>query len=146
MLAVLAVSYASSARAWLKQRSEINALHAEISSSQKAVAELSQEKRRWHDPDYIETQARERLSWVMPGEVVYRVLADDGSVLSDGGSALSLPVSAPTSAEPPWWDTAWGSVVEAGKDAATVAAESRPQRRPAQHIGTAPSRSHRPTR
>jgi len=39
------------------------------------VAELESQRDRWQDPAYITTQARERLYYVKPGEVVY--LVDD---------------------------------------------------------------------
>ena len=58
VLAVLAVSYASSARAWLRQRSEINDLTAQIKPSQAAIAGLQQEKSRWNDPAYIKRRRR----------------------------------------------------------------------------------------
>jgi hypothetical protein len=39
------------------------------------VADLECQRERWQDPAYITTQARERLYYVKPGEVVY--LVDD---------------------------------------------------------------------
>ncbi|MEJ7741524.1 MAG: septum formation initiator family protein [Nocardioidaceae bacterium] len=137
VLAVLAVSYASSVRAWLNQRSEINAMNAEISEQQAAVAELEQTKRRWQDPAYLEAQARLRFSLVMPGETGYGVIDEDGSVLSDGGG-LSEPVGERESTEQPeWWETAWGSVVEAGVDpvAADAAKPTKSKRTPLERIG-----------
>lgn len=137
VLAVLAVSYASSVRAWLNQRSEISALNAEISEQEAAVAELEQTKHRWQDPAYIEAQARARFSWVMPGETGYRVIDEDGSVLSNGGG-LSEPLGGQRVTEQPeWWETAWGSVVEAGADApAPDDAAAKHQRTPLERIGT----------
>lgn len=137
VLAVLAVSYASSVRAWLNQRSEINELSAQISERQASVAELEQTERRWRDPAYIEAQARLRFSWVMPGETGYRVIDEDGSVLSDSGG-LSDPVGERSSTEQPeWWETAWGSVVEAGVDPGAEAGDrqDRPRRTPLERIG-----------
>ena len=42
-----------------------------------------------HDPDYVRTQARERLGWVVPGETGYRVVGADGKPL--GGGLRSSP-------------------------------------------------------
>lgn len=137
VLAVLAVSYASSVRAWLNQRSEINGLSAQIDEREAAVAELEQTRRRWQDPAYIEAQARLRFSWVMPGEVGYRVIDEDGSVLADSGG-LSEPVGERDATEQPeWWETAWGSVVEAGLDPAAEGSDSRERskRTPLERIG-----------
>ncbi len=137
VLAVLAVSYASSMRAWLKQRSDVNSLNAQIADQKAEVAALRQDKRRWRDPAYIETQARLRFGWIMPGETGYRVLGPDGEVLTDGGSELSDP-STPADAEhAEWWEGQWEGLVGAGKDPADVAGanDAEPLRRPAERIG-----------
>lgn len=138
VLAVLAVSYASSMRAWLSQRSEINLLNEQIAQQRADVAALQQAKQRWRDPAYIETQARLRFGWLLPGETGYRVLGPDGEVLSDGGSELSDPTTSNADAPSEWWQNQWGSVVEAGKDPAEAAADTdadKPQHPPANRIG-----------
>ena len=62
VVAVLAVSYASSMRAWLKQRSDINTLNAQIADQRANVAALQESKQRdCDDPAYIESEARKRL-------------------------------------------------------------------------------------
>ncbi|MGH3448395.1 MAG: FtsB family cell division protein, partial [Nocardioidaceae bacterium] len=122
IVAVLAVSYASSVKAWLNQRSETNQLKAEIAERKADIASLEQAKRRWHDPAYIETQARLRFGWLMPGEKGYRVIGADGSVLAHGSSELSDPAAKPAP-KPEWWESEWRSVVEAGKTPEQVAAE-----------------------
>lgn len=136
VMAVLAVSYASSARAWLRQRGEINELSAQIAEQKADIAGLEQAQRRWQDPAFIKTQARLRFGWVMPGETGYRVIDDDGNTLTDGTSELSDPVE-PTSPEPSeWWDTVWGSVTEAGADPSAEAPEpTGPERQPIDRIG-----------
>lgn len=138
VLAVLAVSYASSARAWLNQRSENNALSAQIADQEAAVADLKEQKRRWNDPDFIKTQARLRFGWVVPGEVGYRVIGTDGKVLTGDSASLTTPAELPDAGEPQWWDTAWGSMEEAGKTPAEIAAEqeaAQPDHQPATQIG-----------
>jgi cell division protein FtsB len=131
--AVLAVSYASSARAWLQQRSDISSLRSQIVQSKAAIATLQQDQRRWHDPAYIEAQARLRFGWVMPGEIGYRVIDSHGHVLSDGGSQLSQPTAAAGPAAPAWWKSEWGSVVAAGSEPAAV--KAKPQHKPAVWLG-----------
>jgi cell division protein FtsB len=138
VLAVLAVSYASSARAWLNQRSENNALRAKIAEQEATVAALKQDKRRWNDDDFIRAQAGARYGWVMPGEVGYRVIGRDGEVLAGDGAELSTPTEPAPAANPQWWDDAWGSMQEAGKTAEEVAAEqaeAQPDHQPATQIG-----------
>ncbi|WEK62571.1 MAG: septum formation initiator family protein [Candidatus Microbacterium colombiense] len=41
--------------------------------SEDQIAALETERERWRDPAYITTQARERLYYVKPGEVVYLI-------------------------------------------------------------------------
>ncbi len=136
VMLVLAVSYASSARAWLRQRNEISALTDQIANSKAAVAQLHQTNRRWHDRSYIEEQARCRFNWVMPGETGYTVLDSSGKpVTCTGSSTLSSPVSAAPASTHAWYQAAWDSVVQAGQDPATLAAAKQSGPHPAKRIG-----------
>ncbi len=112
VLAVLAVSYASSLRAYLQQRGEIEEYQRTIAERRLDIAALEREKRRWEDPNFVRAQARERLGYVMPGETPFVVL-QDGEPL-EAESELTDPDS--VAPEPPvaWWDTAWESVEIAG--------------------------------
>lgn len=58
---------------YLDQRQQIAALEAAVELTREQVADLEAERARWADPAYITTQARERLYYVRPGEVVYLV-------------------------------------------------------------------------
>lgn len=58
---------------YVDQRQQIAALEAAVEVSREDVAELEAQRDRWADPAYITTQARERLYYVRPGEVVYLV-------------------------------------------------------------------------
>ncbi|WP_091729187.1 FtsB family cell division protein [Nocardioides scoriae] len=109
VLAVLVVSYASSMRAYLDQRSHINDLKAQIASSQTEISTLEREKRRWKDEAYVEAQARERLGWVMPGETSYQVIDRDGKPL-ERTDELTDPDSVPEVATDAWWDKVWTTV------------------------------------
>lgn len=113
VLAVLLVSYASSARAYLQQRSELDALRAEIEQRESAIADLEREMRRWQDPAYVQQEARE-LGYVMPGETSYVVLDEDGEPL-EAPSELADPDEVGDQEEPAFWEDAWASVVLAGK-------------------------------
>lgn len=126
VLAVLTVSYASSLRAYLTQREHLDDLRAQIDATQAEIHELEREKRRWEDPAYVETQARERLDYVMPGETSYVVVQPDGTPL-DATSTLSEPVDRPDDeVTTAWWDTAWDSVEAAGDPEGAAAADPPP--------------------
>lgn len=58
---------------FIDQRQKIAALEASVQVSADEIEALEQEQERWEDPAYITTQARERLYYVKPGEVVYLV-------------------------------------------------------------------------
>ncbi len=103
VFAVLAVSYASSMRAYLQQRSHINDLHAQIAQSKAEIAQAEREKRRWRDPSYVEQQARARFGWVLPGEVGYQVIDHDGEPLT-GDDELTDPASVAPAKPRAWWD------------------------------------------
>ena len=60
---------------YVDQRQQIAALEAAVQLSREQVEELESQRERWSDPAYITTQARERLYYVKPGEVIY--LVDD---------------------------------------------------------------------
>ncbi|WP_233277296.1 FtsB family cell division protein [Microbacterium sp. CGR1] len=58
---------------FIDQRQKISALEQSIQVSEDQIAALEKERERWNDPAYITTQARERLYYVKPGEVVYLI-------------------------------------------------------------------------
>ncbi|MFJ3472386.1 septum formation initiator family protein [Microbacterium maritypicum] len=58
---------------FIDQRQKIAALEASVKVSEDQIEALVAERERWNDPAYIATQARERLYYVKPGEVVYLV-------------------------------------------------------------------------
>lgn len=113
VLAVLTVSYASSLKAYLQQRSHIEALQAQIAERESNIAALEREKARWQDPEYVQQQARKRFGYLMPGERSYVVLDANGDPL-DGGGTLHDPADVVQEAPTAWWVDAWGSVELAG--------------------------------
>jgi cell division protein FtsB len=130
----LVISYASSLRAWIDQRGEIAAAEAEIAATQDRVDELEQTKQRWHDDAYLRKMARERFGWVLPGEVGYRVIDENGDAVGDTPE-LDAPAeeAAPDADQPDWYDRVWGSLEVAGQE--PDAEEKRPEpNRPADDI------------
>jgi cell division protein FtsB len=109
VFAVLVVSYASSMRAYLQQRDQINGLKQRIAASQADIAQAEREKRRWQDPAYVEAQARERFGWVLPGETSYQVLDADGNPLT-GDDELTDPSTVAPAKPTAWWSKAYSSL------------------------------------
>lgn len=108
VFAVLVVSYASSMRANLEQRAQINGLLDQIATSKKDIGQLEREKRRWADEAYVEAQARQRFGWVLPGETSYQVLDRDGQPL-ETKDELTDPTTIARQTPDPWWDKVYGT-------------------------------------
>jgi cell division protein FtsB len=127
VVAVLVVSYASSMRAYLQQRSHISDLRSQIASSERDIKALEREKRRWSDDSYIRSQATERFGWVMPGETSYQVIDRDGKPL-ERADELTDPDSVARTVPDPWWDKVYGTleVADHPKKAATPATRITP--------------------
>lgn len=58
---------------YIDQRQQIAALENSVQLSTSEVAALQAERDRWADPAYVTSQARSRLYYKKPGEVVYLV-------------------------------------------------------------------------
>ena len=97
---------------YLDQRQRIAVLEEAIAADQKKIDGLIAERERWADPAYITTQARERLYYVKPGEVVYLVDNDLDAALQPAERA---PVSDKvTTTKSDWMTQLLRSVTSAG--------------------------------
>ncbi len=113
VLAVLAVSYASSLRAYLQQRSHIGDLKEQIAERRANIDDLEREKNRWQDDAYVQQQARERLGYVMPGETSYVVLDEHGNPI-EPEAELTDPDAATQNPPAAVYSDVWESVKLAG--------------------------------
>lgn len=64
-------------------QTQIAQLKAKLDAAKTHLTDLTEEKKRWDDPVYIRAQARDRLFYVVPGEISYLVLDADGLNLSN---------------------------------------------------------------
>jgi cell division protein FtsB len=112
VLGALVVSYAQSLRVWFDQHQQITGLQKEIADREQRVGELEDEVSRWDDEAYVRAQARQRLGWVMPGEVGYRVIGADGKPVTTPAGTPSA--GAEHTGDPTWYGKLWGSVQVAG--------------------------------
>ena len=106
VLGALVVSYAQSLRVWFDQHQQITGLQKEIADREQRVGELEDEIARWDDEAFVRAQARQRLGWVMPGEVGYRVIGADGKPVQTPRPAAGA-VPTPTG-DPTWYAKAVG--------------------------------------
>jgi cell division protein FtsB len=135
MLTVLAVivlavvTLAPTVQTLFVQRQQIADLQHQVAQAKKAVADMTEERKRWEDPVYVRAQARDRLYYVMPGEVSYLVMDAQGVDMSDttGTVGEMLAERANTTeittnlrkTKQNWVDSVLYSVVRAGLDEPT---------------------------
>jgi len=60
----------------IEQRQQIADLRSVGASTQAELDDLTSQRARWDDPAYVRAQARDRLYYVMPGEISYLVIND----------------------------------------------------------------------
>lgn len=113
VLGILALSYANSLRIYLVQQRDIAIAQQQVAERQVRVAELERTLQRWDDPAFVKSHARTRLGWVMPGEVGYRVIGADGTVLTGANEVEALGTVGATDLSPRWWDRLAGSIERA---------------------------------
>lgn len=117
MVSLLTLSYVGTMRIYLDQRSDMARARADIAERQASIAKLEDELARWNDPEYIKTQARERLGWVLPGEVGYRVIGADGKVVSGQVGSIKGANDPENQA---WYERVWSSVQAADQPVVVV--------------------------
>jgi Septum formation initiator len=106
---VLTLTIAGPVRTYFAQRTEMKQIKATEEQLRAQIAELEQQKVKLADPVFIAAQARERLGFVMPGEIPYQVQ------LPPGAAAPGSPEAAPeTSANPnqPWYTALWHTIAD----------------------------------
>jgi len=90
LLTLAVVVLAPSLRLLVEQQQEIAALQRSVDAQRASVVDLQSELDRWSDPAYIESQARQRLLFVYPGEFSYLVTS---APTNDEPVDAGLPVS-----------------------------------------------------
>jgi cell division protein FtsB len=109
----LVVLLESPTQTYLARRSAVAAAQRLREQLQVSLTELERDNTQWHDPAYIEREARSRLRFVRPGDTMYSVLGADGQGLSTSAPAATARV---LGAHRPAWNAAlWGSVTGADR-------------------------------
>jgi cell division protein FtsB len=115
---------------YLDQRRQIVEMEQSIDLAEEAVAQMQAERDRWQDPVYIRSQARDRLYYVLPGEVSYLVMNADGMDFSDTSGTLGAVLAEKRNADDisleakaaqeNWVDSILESVLRASLDSEVV--------------------------
>jgi cell division protein FtsB len=110
ILFVLALTIAPPVKHYFTQRAQISALKSQLAADNSALQKARQELLLWQDPDYIKSQARERLHFVLPGERQYIVIDDS---TADANNGITKVASALTDGQP-WYARLIASISETG--------------------------------
>jgi len=95
-LFLLLLALAPPLQRYFSQRAQINAASAKVNALQSSVDQVQQELEKWRDPNYVKSQARARLHFVMPGERQYLIDTGKGFTASTEKSIASdIPTSLP---------------------------------------------------
>lgn len=82
LVLIAAIVLTPSFSTYLQQKREIAQLRESVEMHRASLDEIEDQQLKWQDPVYIRAQARERLFYVMPGEVQLTVL-EDGVVIPE---------------------------------------------------------------
>lgn len=95
---------------YFTQRAQISALKSQVATDRNALEQARAELSTWQDPNYVKSQARERLHFVMPGERQYIVTGSEITQAEPQRTqvAKQLPEGAP------WYTKLIASVTESG--------------------------------
>ena len=73
---------------------KISDQQALVEQAKQDLLDMKKERKRWEDPVYIRSQARDRLYYVMPGEVSYLVMDANGINESDTSGTVGAMIAA----------------------------------------------------
>lgn len=92
LLILAVIVLAPNLRIFIEQRQAIAALEQTVAQTEQSVNDLTDDVVRWEDPAYIESQARERLFYILPGEISYLVLDDGDGATTANGQPISTEI------------------------------------------------------
>ena len=107
---ILALAIAPPVKHYFTQRAQISALNAQLTNDHKALAAARQELLLWQDPEYVKSQARERLHFVLPGERQY-IVTEDGATTD---AVQTNKVANSLTDGQPWYARLIASISETG--------------------------------
>ncbi|MDP1720798.1 MAG: septum formation initiator family protein [Candidatus Nanopelagicaceae bacterium] len=110
VLFILAWTLAPPAQRYFAQKAQINSVLAQVASNNQALADAAKELEKWRDPEYIKTQARERLHFILPGERQY-IVTDPTEPTSE---APTTAVAKDIPSGLPWYNRLIASITETG--------------------------------
>jgi cell division protein FtsB len=122
VVCVLTLTIAGPVRTYFAQRTEMKQLKATEAHLRAQIADLEQQKVKLADPVFIAAQARERLGFVMPGDIPYQVQ------LPANSGVPATPGAEPAKANPddPWYTSLWHTIADAPHGISPTIVEDAP--------------------
>ncbi|MGE2721450.1 FtsB family cell division protein, partial [Mycolicibacterium celeriflavum] len=108
VVCVLTLTIAGPVRTYFAQRTEMKQLKATEQQLRAQIADLEQQKVKLEDPVFIAAQARERLGFVMPGEIPYQVQLPPGAAVP--GAPDQEPAT--VNRDQPWYTALWHTIAD----------------------------------
>ena len=112
ILFIMALTIAPPIKHYFTQRAQISALQADVESNRKKLQEARAELQRWRDPEYVKSQARERLHFVLPGERQYIILGVQSEI--DKNTQTAAPINQEFPLGVPWYSRVISSITSVG--------------------------------
>ncbi|MGB8963138.1 MAG: septum formation initiator family protein [Pseudonocardiaceae bacterium] len=106
LVCVLVLSVAVPLRNYLGQRAELAAVHERQQILTDKITELERRRSLLSDPYHIETQARERLRYILPGEAPYLVQLPPGAIVAGSTDGTGMVQASGQ----PWYGQLWKSI------------------------------------
>ncbi len=98
---------------YFQQMEQERALTEQIEAAKERNARLEREVAMWEDPDFVRSQARDRLGFVVPGEQPWVVVDPEAIIGEDAQEAYQAEMGY-TPPVGPWYLEMWASVETAG--------------------------------
>jgi cell division protein FtsB len=108
VVCVLTLTIAGPVRTYFAQRTEMKQLSASEEQLRAEIAKLEEQKAKLADPVYIAAQARERLGFVMPGDIPYQVQLPPGAAVPGEPPQEVAAVRAGQ----PWYTSLWHTIAD----------------------------------
>ena len=107
---ILALTIAPPVKHYFTQRAQISALKAQLSADNSALQKAREELTLWQDPEYVKSQARERLHFVLPGERQYIVTEGENEATQNSTTKIASSLADGQ----PWYSRLIASISETG--------------------------------
>jgi cell division protein FtsB len=89
ILFLMALTIAPPIKNYFTQRAQISALKSQVESNNAALEQARKDLLMWRDPEFIKSQARERLHFILPGERQYIVTDSEGQYTQESGTTIA---------------------------------------------------------